>query len=131
MPTLTDELTQATAGLLFPSETDAPIEPFIWNEPHPFSPAALRAAKGDAADTPITTMAVDDFFGPTTIARDWHGPAEQERVRRFRALVDLLKTRLQEPLVYKLGAQSPYAVFVVGRTEDGATAGLTTQVVET
>ena len=131
MTTLIDEIASASEGLLLPSETDAPVQPFAWQEPAPFSIAALLEASGYSADTPVTTLDLDEFFGPATRSYDWHGPADQERVRRFRALAELLKARLHNIRAYKIGANSPLDVFVVGQAQDGSIAGVSTQVVET
>jgi len=126
---LLDEISQASAGLLFPSESDAPVQPFVWQGP--FSIAALRRAGGYSADMPIAALDVDEFFGPATRAYDWHGPAEQERTQGFRALAELLKARLRDIAAYKVGESGTLDVFVVGQAEDGAWAGVRTQVVET
>ncbi|HEY0607773.1 MAG TPA: nuclease A inhibitor family protein [Herpetosiphonaceae bacterium] len=131
MTALTDEIAGVSEGLLFPSETDAPIHPFVWEESTPFSIAALRKAKGYDDSTPIAKLDVDEFFGPATRAYDWHGPEERERVRRFQALLETLKARLSDVAAYKVGASGTIDVFVVGRAEDGTIAGVTTQVVET
>ncbi len=131
MTALIDEISQANAGLLFPSETDAPIRPFVWQQTEPFSIAALRSVQGYSQHVPIAVLDVDEFFGPATRAYDWHGPAEQERTARFRALVELLKARLHDLAAYKIGESGTLDVFVVGRADDGTFAGVTTQVVET
>ncbi|MBV9790491.1 MAG: nuclease A inhibitor family protein [Chloroflexi bacterium] len=131
MATLIDEIARASEGLMLISETDAPVTPFVWEESTPFSIEALRQARGYDASTPITKLDVDEFFGSSTREYDWHGPEEQERVRRFRALVDTLKSRLSDIAAYKVGEFGAIDVFVVGRTEDGTFAGVTTHVVET
>jgi hypothetical protein len=128
---LIDEISQASAGLLFPSESDAPVQPFVWQEQQPFSIAALRRAQGYTAGTLIATLDVDTFFGAATRAYDWHGPAEQERAERFRALVELLNVRLRALAAYKVGESGTLDVFVVGQVDDGTWAGVRTQVVET
>lgn len=131
MTSLTDEIASASEGLLFPSETDAPVQPFVWQESTPFSIEALRAAKGYDASTPIAKLSIDEFFGPATRAYDWHNAEEQERVRGFRALLETLTSRLSDIAAYKVGESGAIDVFVVGRAEDGTFAGVATHVVET
>jgi hypothetical protein len=131
MTILIEEIASASEGLLFPSETDAPLRPFLWTEAMPFSIAALRQAQGYDADTPIAELDVDEFFGPATRSYDWHGTDEQQRVQRFRSLLSLLKARLRNLKAYKAGASGTIDVFVVGQAEDGSFAGISTQVVET
>lgn len=131
MTTLIDEIAGASEGLLFMSETDAPITPFVWEESTPFSIAALRETKGYDASTPITRLDVDEFFGSATRTFDWHGPEERERVRRFEVLLATLKSCLSDLAAYKVGASGAIDVFVIGKAEDGTFAGVSTQVVET
>lgn len=131
MTHLIDEIAAASEGLLFPSETDAPVQPFVWEAPAPFSIEALRQAQGYDSSTPIAKLDPDEFFGPATRSYDWHSEEEQERVRRFRALLVTLKSRLHDLAAYKIGESGMMDVFVVGRTEDDTFAGVTTQVVET
>lgn len=131
MTSLTDEIASVSDGLLFPSETDAPVLPFVWQESTPFSIEALREARGYDTNTPIAKLSVDEFFGPATRAYDWHNCEEQERVRRFRALLETLMSRLSDIAAYKVGESGAIDVFVVGRAEDGTFAGVATHVVET
>ena len=129
-PTRAAKIEDASQGLVFISETDAPVEPFVWSASTPFSPEALRAyAKIDAAE-PFKTEAVDHFFRNVTVARDWHEDVEQEQVRRFTALRDTLKDLLRDITVYRFGSTA-IDVFVLGQDESGAVMGVHTKVVET
>ncbi len=127
---LITRLEQAIDGLLFPSESDAPLEVFVWRDAAPFSPQALLAYAGYDKTTPVRTTALDRFFRPVTTSRAWYGEEERERMRRFRALRDLLKTELSDIKVYKIGTVA-IDVYVVGRDASGTYCGLTTKVVET
>src|SRR4051794_16159041 len=62
MADLATRLETAVAGLLYPSETDAPVEVFVWREQTPFSQQALLASAGD--DQKIKTIDLDRFFAP-------------------------------------------------------------------
>ena len=128
--TLLDRLRAASAGLLFPSETDAPLEPFELASPT-LAPQAILQAGSYPAGTAVTSRDIDSFFAPATTPRDWHSPAEQEAVRQFQALVALLKQQLQDLQVYRVGESGTIDVYIVGRAADGALIGLRTHVVET
>ncbi len=130
MTDLIRQLQQAVDGLQFPSETDAPVRPFVWRDKAPFSPQALLIHRGYHSTTPIGESSIDRFFRSVTTPRDWHGPEEQERVQRFTALRDLLQTELSDVTVYKIGTPA-IDVYVVGRDKDGNYLGITTHVVET
>ena len=130
MTALTARLEQAIDGLLFPSETDAPLHVFVWRATVPFSAQALLASAGYGPATPLQTTDLRRFFRPVTTPRAWYGAEEQERMRRFRALRDLLEAELSDITVYKVGT-SAIDVYLVGRAADGTSCGLTTHVVET
>jgi hypothetical protein len=130
MTDLIPRLEQAVDGLLFPSESDAPLRVFGWRDTVPFSPEALRAHAGYAETTPIQTTELDSFFHPVTTPQTWYGEAEQERLRRFTALLALLKAELSDITVYKVGTVA-IDVYVVGRAACGTYLGVTTKVIET
>ncbi len=130
MTELTVQLEQAVDGLLFPSETDAPLHVFVWRATVPFSAHALLDHAGYDPATPLQTTDLRRFFRPVTTPRAWYGAEEQERMRRFRALRDLLEAEFSDITVYKVGT-SAIDVYVVGRGADGTYCGFTTRVVET
>jgi hypothetical protein len=124
-------LKQATEGLLFPSETDAPLTPFVWTDVSgEATPENVLAQADKPAETPIDTTTLSAFFKPTTTEEDWHNDEEKEDVRRFRELVTALKDNLKSIKVYKLG-ETKMDVYIVGKTSEGSLAGVRTQVVET
>ena len=96
------QLKQASKGLLFLSETDAPVE--------------LRT--------------VDDFFAIATKEEDWHDEEERETVQQFQNLVSVLKHNLSQLQVYRIGSTNIDA-YIVGVAQSGDWAGLSTKLVET
>lgn len=123
-------LEQAVDGLLFPSETDAPIELFSWQDPPPFSPEALREQLQLPASVPLTTMDLESFFAPAVRVEDWFTPERRARAERFQTLLALLKQQLSDMRVYKFG-RNEMPVIVVGRDAQGTWRGIKTVVVET
>lgn len=126
-----EKLQKATADLLFPSETDAPLEPFFWPSPHTESVTAgilapLANLKDDAT---IKTTRLDTFFRPATKEEDWHNTEERAQVQRFQELVKTIKETLSDVKVFRVG-ETNITVYVVG-TVEGGYAGLKTNVVET
>ena len=59
--TVLTTLQQATEGLLYPSEYDAPLEPFVW-EPADNTLAEVRRLSGQPAQQRCQTMSAEDFF---------------------------------------------------------------------
>jgi hypothetical protein len=95
----------------------------------PSAPAVARALRRPPA-TPVSEQTVEEFFATAITPRPWHSPAEQESVRRFRALLHVLQTQLRQPRVFRFGALDIDA-YVVGVTSAGDWAGLATHLVQT
>lgn len=127
---LMKELIAAADGLLVISETDAPLEPFVWPAPLPLSSQAILAASEQSSETPVQTLDLMSFFTPYASERDWHGDEERTTVKRFYELLQWLETNLTEQQVYRVGSTS-IDVYIVGKTETGRYLGLTTRLVET
>ena len=114
--TLLTILQRATAGLLFPSEPAAPLEPFVWDEAEP-TPAAIRRYAGYPASARCQTIAVDAFFDDVA------------EVAGFPALYTTLRATLTDLQVYLYG-EAHITVSVVGRDAQGRLAGFKTDAVE-
>ena len=116
-----DALAKASKGLLFPSETDAPLEPFLWEDAGDRltkdKVRQLATAKGAAVEE--TTL--DDLLSTVP---------EEDR-QQFDKLAVAIKQQLSGVKVYKVGDELQKQVYVAGKTSDGQWAGLKTTVVET
>ncbi len=111
------KLTAATKGLLYPSESDAPLTPFVW-EAGPNTAAAARRHAGLPAKARGKASSAADFF---------EGVAD---VDGFPALQAALGELLSDVTVYRFGAAN-VSLVVVGTAADGRRAGFTTTAVET
>ena len=115
------ELKDAAKGLLFPSESDAPVEAFVWpGAAGPPDEAAVRANAKVAKDTPVKQVTLADLA--RTIPEESRGD--------FLPLFGVLGHHLSGTTVFKVG-EVTIDVYVVGRTADGQYAGVKTEVVET
>jgi hypothetical protein len=101
-------LQKASKGLRYTSETDAPLEPFVWDE-------------NQVADKATETTTLDGFFRAV--------PSEDRA--KFQKLAQVLKEQRSGIKVYKLGEEAEKEGYIVGKTKDGRWAGLKTSVVET
>jgi len=114
-------LQKASKGLVFMSEEDAPLKPFLWEDGLAATKANVLKRAGAKPRTPVEMMDLDDFFR-----------AVPKEVRpKFEKLLLVLKEQLSGAKVYKLGKEPEKQVYVVGKTGDGALAGVKTTVVET
>jgi Nuclease A inhibitor-like protein len=127
---LQQALHAAVQGLSYRSETNRPFEVFVWPEDGPLTPETLRKLGGHPADAEVTERPLEDFFKILTTEENWHEAAEKETVRQYRALLELIRTHLMEPKVYRVG-ETEVTIYIVGRTPAGNWAGLKTWAVET
>jgi hypothetical protein len=124
------QLKQASKGLLFLSESDAPFEVIHWPAQGDLTPAKLLQLTNHPPDAPLEILAVDDFFAIATQEEDWHDEEERETVKLFQNLVSVLKQKLSQLQVYRVG-NIEIDVYIVGVTDGGGLAGLSTKLVET
>lgn len=114
------ELQAAAKGLLWPSESDEPIEAFAWpGASGPPDEAALR--KNAQVEEGATIEQV-------TLAQLTKTIPKESRAD-FKPLLDALG-KLKDVTAFKVGEVN-VAVYVVGRTADGQYAGIKTEAVET
>jgi len=127
---VTQALQEASQGLRYRSETEAPFEASEWpgEEGKPDKARVLELA-GAAPGTPVKTKSLAAFFKDATTEQDWHDETEKAEVERFRQLVQALKESLADVKVFLVG-RNEADVFIVGRSEAGW-AGLKTKVAET
>ncbi|TKC99998.1 nuclease A inhibitor family protein [Polyangium fumosum] len=119
---LMQSIEEAAAGLLFPSESDFPIEAYRFGAEEP-TPSVVLRARGLPPDTPVEETSLASFFEGLVEGDD-------DGSGRFRALVDLLQRELAELRVYRVGKVDIDA-FVLGRHPSGMWLGVTTKLVET
>jgi hypothetical protein len=124
------QLKQASNGLLFLSESDAPFEVIHWQTQEQLTPAKLLQLTNHPPDAPVELRTVDDFFAIATVEEDWHDQDERETVQRFHNLVSILKQNLSQLQVYRVGSIDIDA-YIVGVTDGGELVGLSTKLVET
>lgn len=124
------QLKQASEGLLFGSETDAPFEVIHWSAQGEVTPTKLLQLTNHPPDAPVEIVSVDEFFDTSTAEEDWHDEEEEETAKRFQNLVNTLKQNLVQLQVFRVGSIE-IDVYIVGVTDGGGLVGLSTKLVET
>lgn len=114
------ELKKASEGLLYPSETDAPFEPFRWGGGGGDS-ARDQVAGHARKKQKIEEVAVDDFFAELEGSED---------AERFRQLRKALESQLAGLKVFRVGSIR-VDIYLIGKTRGGEWGGLHTISVET
>ncbi len=117
-----DALAKASKGLLFPSESDAALKPFLWGAAgDKLSQARVLELAGADEGASVEEVSLDDLLGTVP----------EEDLPPFQKLAAVIKQQLSGVKVYKVGDEAERDVYIVGKTSDGQWAGLKTQVVET
>ena len=119
-PTL-DARQKAVKGLLYVSESEAELAPFLWAEKSDLSEKRLLELVGAEHGTAVEQETLEAFFRTV--------PPE-EKVK-FAGLASVLKDQLTGVKVFKIGDEAEKQVVVVGKTTDGKWAGVKTTVIET
>lgn len=123
-------LMAAADGLLMPSESDYPFEPFCWKGVGELTPEALLVALGLPPDTPVEQRTLERQFAPLVRAWDGMDAAERAQRERFAALQAAFEAQLADIAVYRVG-EVEIQVVIVGVDREGKRVGLRTTVVQT
>lgn len=127
--TLLQSIENASRGLLYPSESDFPIEPIEFGEEEP-TPEALLALRKLPSETRVDDPTLDAIFEGLTDVFEEASDDEQATSKRFQALKSLLEDNLEDIRIYRLG-EVDMEIFVLGRHASGKWMGIRTNVVET
>jgi len=117
-PSLDTLLARAVDGLLYPSETDAPLVPFRWRRTEASAEAAILAREGPTC--PVERVSLDAFFEPLQRVQD---------AARYADLKALLQRGLTDPTVWRLGSPR-VTIYVIGHDATDW-VGVRTEAVET
>jgi hypothetical protein len=124
-------LTEASENLLYPSESDYPFAYVEWETGgEKLTRKQIRQLAGKAGNESVKTLSPDDFFRPVTEVKDWYGQEEKATAERFRKLQEVIECNLADVRVFKVG-NIEIDAYIVGKTQEGKFAGLSTKLVET
>lgn len=110
-------LEKATAGLLYPSDSEAPFEAFAWPKSDGDAKSAVLANGKVPAGAKIEEVTADAFFG------------ELSGDSRFSALRQTLEQTVQGLRIFRVG-EVKVVILLIGKLADGRWAGLRTTSVE-
>jgi hypothetical protein len=114
-------IARASAGLTYPSESDAAFESFRWPAASPRESARDAAARRGKGGARVEELSAADFFAELEGSDD---------ARRYADLRRTLEARLSGLKVIRVGERK-LDVYLIGRTHAGDWAGLHTTSVET
>ena len=118
MSILKKALRAAAKGLLFVSESDAPLVA-----------VHLTDAEFEALDK-TRPIPLAEFFSAMTTPQPWHGEEERKSVERFASLVETL-AKVEGMAAYRSSDGPNIEVAVVGKDPTGGYTGVRTRLTET
>ena len=127
-----DQLTPLLANLLYPSESDEPLEPVTCyiKQPEPLTVSQIKDWQMLPPSVYVDEIPEADFWELVTTEQDWYNDDEKARTARFQQLKQLFETELTVRQVFRVG-ESEMDVYVLGLLKEGERAGLKTKIVQT
>lgn len=127
-----DKVTSLLSELLYPSESDEPIEWFSFksNLSYPLTISDLKFFQGHAPDVFGEEILIENFWSPLVIGEEWHDEYENEQIQigiLLRQHVESLLTHFQ---AFRIG-QVEVDLYLVGQLDEGEWAGLKTKLIQT
>jgi histidine triad (HIT) family protein len=124
------QLQKQTEGLVFRSESDAPLEAVSYAAPTgELSDAQLLQALGEPADAKVEKVELTQFLRNHTA--DSGKAGSESTANRFKALQFYLKQELDGTQVYRIGTEPQVHAYALGRDVAGRLAGFKTVLTET
>ncbi|PMB24979.1 nuclease A inhibitor family protein [Fischerella thermalis] len=126
------KLQRAADGLLMPSESEFPFESVQWqiSQQEPITSKKILEFTEHPLDVPVEVVDLDYFFRNVAVEKEWHDEQQKEDVKKYQKLVETIKSNLSDVQVYRVGRIN-IDVYIVGKTQSGNLAGLSTKLVET
>jgi hypothetical protein len=125
------KLSQASAGLLMPSESDYPFTVVSLEgvNQENLTPQTVLNLMGHSPDTLVEVTEVDYFFRNVAVEQEWHDRQQKQDVKKFQKLANILKSELNGVKVYRVGRIN-IDVYILG-TYNNSIVGIKTKLVET
>jgi hypothetical protein len=121
---------QVSNGLVYISETDAEVVPFVDGEADAVTKEAVLKAAGLPDDMRVEEVDFDQFFTRLSAVKDWYGDEEKKRAGQYARLSEVLQGYLRELKVFRLGSVQ-IEIYIAGLDETNHLAGVRTRAVET
>lgn len=130
--TFSEKITPLLTDLLYPSESDEPLEPVTCylDQEEPLTVSQIKDWQMLPPSVYVEEQPEADFWEPVTTQQDWYGEDEKRRTEKFQDLRKFMEQQLTVRQVFRVG-EAEMDVYLVGRTESGERAGLKTKVVQT
>jgi Nuclease A inhibitor-like protein len=117
-------------GLLFPSESDRPIEVASSEDSADIKNQMVNHT-ADSNNEPVSgSISFEDFYNKYGTQKEWQNDAQKKFADQFGSALELLRANLTDVCVVRRG-QVEITILVGGQAENGEWIGLKTTAVET
>jgi hypothetical protein len=127
-----EEVTNLLKNLLYPSESDEPIEwvSFQASVFPPLTVSDLEFYQGLPQKVVVEEITSEDFWEPVTTMEDWYGEDEKAQVTKFLELKSVLEAHLKNVQGFRAG-QTEVDLYLLGQLNEKEWGGLKTKLIET
>lgn len=127
------QVTPLLADLLYPSESDEPIEPVdtYLRMAEPLTVSHIKDWLMLPPSNYVDEITEAEFWEPVVTIEEWFGDEEKAKATQFQQLKTYLETTLTDRQVFRVG-QTEIDVYLLGKLKEGEPrVGLKTKVIET
>lgn len=127
-----EEVTNLLKNLLYPSESDEPIEwvSFQISVSPPLTVSDLEFYQGLPPGVAAEAIAAEDFWEPVTTMEDWYGEEEKAQTTKFLELKSVVEAHLKNVQAFRAG-RTEVDLYLLGQINEKEWGGLKTKLVET
>ena len=128
----TEQVAPLLTDLLYPSESDEPIEVVTCylKQPEPLLVTQVKEWLMLPPSVYVEETPEADFWEPVVTQQDWYGDEEKNRTDKFGQLKEAVEHSLTVRQVFRVG-NTEIDVYLLGLQTTGERAGLKTKVVQT
>ena len=128
----TDQTSPLLTNLLYPSESDEPVEVVTCylKQEEPLTASQIKEWLMLPPSVYVKETPEADFWEPVLTQQDWYGDDEKSRTNAFQQLHALIEAELAVRQVFQVG-ESELDIYLLGRQADGTRTGIKTKIVQT
>lgn len=128
----TDKVQPLLTDLLYPSESDEPIDVVTCylKQPEPLIVTQIKEWLLLPPSVYVAETPEADFWEPVVTQQDWYGDEEKARTDKFGQLKEAIEHTLTVRQIFRVG-DTEIDVYLLGLQENGERAGIKTKVVQT
>ncbi|GAB4020383.1 nuclease A inhibitor family protein [Spirosoma koreense] len=130
--TFSDQVVPLVTNLLYPSESDEPVEPVSCplSQTEPLTVSQIKEWLMQPPSVYVEERSEADFWDPVITNQDWYSDEEKKRTDTFQRLKQTLESQLSGRQVFWVG-ETEIDVYLIGLLATGERAGIKTRVVQT